>query len=301
MTFILRPSRPTTRALFWISLLTSTANAEVLFEGYSKVISGGVHVGFTLSRYEFDAKKKQFIGTHFIQTSVLGGGASEGYKTVSDEKNLRPISLQYTFVGPSELKTIDGKMIDNNWVTETKSTNPRDTKSKAKKVKETTSFPKDGFFSSNLAYYMLKSKTGLKEKISVTYDAIAEEDGKFARGQAVVQSFRKWNGFDAFSVANEFKSVKFASEVTPSGQVLQTRSPLQAIETELVAKPEQATQGLSVSASLLKELFGDVPVGVKNVVSESYATSPPPPAGDQPQTMTKDPLPAGQGLHQKGK
>jgi hypothetical protein len=54
-------------------LISSSVHAEVLFEGYSKILSGDAPIGYVVSRYEFDGKKKQFISTYFIKT---GKGAS---------------------------------------------------------------------------------------------------------------------------------------------------------------------------------------------------------------------------------
>lgn len=310
------PIFPSRKAIFFTSLiflLSPKAWTQVLFEGYSKIISSGVHIGFTISRFEFDPKTKQYIGTHFVQTNALGGGSSEGYKTYSDE-NLRPLKYSYTMASPTESKTIDGRKEKSNWVLEVSSLDTSKTpdgldpkqKARAKEKngnrnhRELVKFPEGAFFSSNLAYVMLKSKTGMKEKTSFSYRAIAEEDGQIYPGQAVVQNLRKWNGFDSFSVVNEFKGVKFTSEVSPKGEVLSTRSPVQAIETELVHKPELATKDIQISTGILKQLFGDVPIGVTNSVSEDFAKNPRLPPEISTPTMTKDPLPAGQGLHQKG-
>lgn len=44
--------------LFLSQLVCAAASAQVLFEGYAKVMAGGIHVGF-FSRYEYDSKKER--------------------------------------------------------------------------------------------------------------------------------------------------------------------------------------------------------------------------------------------------
>src|ERR1700678_942779 len=71
------------------------ASAQVLFEGYSKVILDGVHVGYVVQRFEFDSKKKEFTTAYYLKTGANGGNITESLKARSTE-GLRPISYQYT-------------------------------------------------------------------------------------------------------------------------------------------------------------------------------------------------------------
>ena len=55
-------------ALTFALIFGSTfAQADVLFEGYSKVIVNGQHTGYVISRYEFDSKKNQFQSSYFLK------------------------------------------------------------------------------------------------------------------------------------------------------------------------------------------------------------------------------------------
>lgn len=53
--------------IFFTQFLADFARAEVLFEGFSKVMSGGVHIGYAINRYEFDAKKKEVYLNQFFK------------------------------------------------------------------------------------------------------------------------------------------------------------------------------------------------------------------------------------------
>jgi hypothetical protein len=67
--------------------------ADILFEGYSKILSGGVHVGYIITRYEFDPKSKQFRGIYFLKTGALASAVTESVKSVADQ-DLNPVSYE---------------------------------------------------------------------------------------------------------------------------------------------------------------------------------------------------------------
>jgi len=257
------------RLFFAVLIFTqgSWAKAEILFEGYSKVLSGGVHVGYVLNRYEFDAKKKQFISTSFLKTNDSGGGITESLKAYATE-DLKPISYNYTTLVGTQSKTIDAKFEKGKIIATVMNG--------GKPEKISKELPKGAFLSTFLTYVMLKSPQGLKPDSSYDYQAIAEEDASLVKGVAFVKTYEDFNGMKALKVLNEFKDSKFISYITDKGEVLSTRSPVQGIATELVAMPSAATNNMQIPSSLLKQLFGDVPTGQKNAVSEFAKADPKP-------------------------
>lgn len=247
------------RLLFCLVILaTPFSQAEVLFEGYSKVMSGGVHIGFYVSRYEFDAKKKQFIATSLLKTGELGGNITESLKAYANE-DLQPISYSYTSLVGTKSKVIDAKFEKGKILATVKEG--------ANISKINKPLPKGTFLSQFLAYLILKSKDGLKPETKYDYKAVAEEEGEIASGFAVVKNMEDVGGLKAFRIINEFKSSKFISFVNERGEVLSTKSPAQSISTELMAQPSLATGNFPVPSGLLKTLFGDVPTGQVNEVS----------------------------------
>ena len=285
-----------------IFMSSVAAYSNVLFEGYSRILSGGVPIGYTISRYEYLEKTKEFKGTHFVLTNALGGSISESYTTFSDE-NFSAKNYQYTFMSPTERKTIDVKKEKNKWVATiysetaasdalTKSSKgggapgvagqrPEDVLMGIKFVKNPTrkiskKVKKDLFFSSNVVFVLMNRPktgspvaTGLKEKSSFPYDeAIAEEDGDVFSGVVTVDSRQTRDGIPVFKVESRFKEHKFIAAVTEKGEVLGTHSPLQSISTELVAKPDQATKNFEVPTNLFQTIFGDVPAGQVNILAQ---------------------------------
>jgi hypothetical protein len=238
----------------------SAAQAEVLFEGYAKILSNGTPSGYTISKYEFDAKRKKFISTYFMKFSGQGPEITESLKAFATA-DLAPISYAYTSIVGKETKTIDAKFTGQKMTAKVKSG------SKTQTIRK--DLPKGTFLSTFLVYLMLRSKEGLKTDSNYDYQAIAEEDAEVYKGQATVGKEEAYLGLKAFKVQNKFKDVRFVSFVNERGEVLGTNSVSQGVSTELVADPAQATTGFPMSAGILKSLFGEVPVGKNNMVSKS--------------------------------
>jgi hypothetical protein len=234
---------------------------NVLFEGYSKVLLKGVHVGFVILRYEFDPAKKQFKATYLVKTDDNGGNILESLKAVSDLE-LRPISYEYTsLVGKSQTKVIDAKFSKDKMSATIKSGKTQ------KKVVE--NIPKGTFLGIFLYYVILRSPTGMKTDSTYNYKAVAEEDAKVYDGIAVVKNEEKFNGIRAFRATNKFKDQSYNFYLTDAGEALMTDSPLSNVKTILVAKPEEATANQKIPTAILKSLFGGVPAGTANTVAKN--------------------------------
>lgn len=271
--------------------LVSQARADILFEGYSKITSGGVHAGYVVTRYEFNPKTKQFVSTYFLRTGALGSDVTESLKAVADE-DLKPVSYEYTSMIGKTVKTIDAKFKGSKMTAAV--TEDGKTKTVSKDL------PKGAFLSTFLVYLMLKSKSGLRTDEKYEYQAVAEEDADVVKGEAFVGKEETRKGLRAFKVLNRFKDIKFVSYVNERGEVLSTDSQSTGIATELVARPADAVGAFGTSPSIMKKLFGETPQGTNNIVSkaglEQALTPPPEPGSDKKQGM-----PAGSGLLNKTK
>lgn len=265
-----------------IALVSHAVKAQVLFEGYSKILSGGVHIGYTIAKYEFDSKKKQFIATTFLKTNELGGSLTESLKAYSSE-DLKPISYQFTTMEGAKVKTIDAKFEKGKMVAVI---------SGAKKETVSKDVPKGSFLSSFLVYVMMKSPQGFKSDTKYEFQAIAEEDAALYPGIAYVKSAEEYKGIKVLRVLNEFKNAKFISQVTEKGEIVTTKSPALSISTELVVNSAEATANFPVPTATLKTLFGEIPVGKTHLLAETAAKAPP---------MDKQRgVPSGKGIHIKG-
>lgn len=242
--------------VFYVFLSATSSSAEVMFEGYSIIRSGNKAIGYTIQRYELDAKKKLFTSTSFLKTNADGGNLTESIKAVANDK-FQPVSYQYVNKIGDKVKMIDTKFANDKMTgTVTDGKSPMPIKIDVKK---------GTFLSTFLIYLMLQN--GLKVDKKFVYSAIAEEDGAVYTGEALVKSEEDYKGQKAFKVVNTFKGTEFVSFVTPKGEVLGTSSPLQNLATELMGNPNEATKGFQVPADTLKILYGAVPTGKVNVLA----------------------------------
>jgi hypothetical protein len=248
-----------------ISLFAFQASAEILFEGYIKVLVANKHVGFGVQRYEIDSKKKQFINVNLLKFSIGGVVVTEGLKTISD-LSFNPISYQYTRVEGNQAKTIDAVIKKNKMTGTIYMAN--------KKTKISADVPKGSFFSSVLAYMLLSSPTGLKTDSRYDYQAIVEEDANLVKGSVVVEKEEQFNGISAFRTVNSFKGDRWISLVTGKGEVLKTEAPTQGVKSELVATPQEAIADIGLPVEIVKQLFGNTPQGLINVIASSKNTTP---------------------------
>lgn len=242
-----------------IASLSHLAQAQVLFEGYSKVLSGKDHVGYSIVKYEFDKNKKQFISTTFLKTNEKGGNLTESLKAYSTE-DLKPLSYQYTNLQGAQAKTIDAKVEKGKLIAVIQG---------AKKETITKDLGKGKFFSTFLSYVMLRSPEGFKADTKYEYEAIAEEDAAIYKGITYIKNLEENKGMKALKVLNEFKDIQFLSYVTPKGETISTSAPSAQISSELVATASEATGKIPIPSSTLKKLFGEVPAGLINPVSEA--------------------------------
>ena len=249
-----------TLIVLFFSFLPSWSLADVLFEGYYKIISGNQHIGYVINQYKFDTKKKQFQSTYLIKTGKGDLETTESLKAFADEK-LNPISYEYTSLNSKESKLIDMKFKNQQMTGTIKHGN------KISRVDQ--KIEKGTFLSTFLVYLMLKSPEGLKTETNYDYQAIAEEEGKIVKGQALVGKEQEYNAVKSLKVLNTFNDIKFLSFVSQRGEVIATNSIGQGIITELMATPHEAIGGFSINNNLLKTLFGNIPTGSSNIMATS--------------------------------
>lgn len=233
------------------------ANADVLFDGYYKIVTGNKPVGYVIQRYDFDAKKKIFNSTYYIKAKNGGQSITESLKAKATD-SFQPISYQYTSVVNGQIKVIDaqfksGKM--SGYASNGKN-----------KVLINKTIPKGTFLSTFLGYMMLKK--GVQKGKKFSYSAVAEEEAVAYSGEAFVDSELTFKGIPSYKVLNKFKNTKFISYMAQTGDVLATQSPLQQVGTELMDPPTRATEGFVLNSKDLTALFGKLPSGKSNALSK---------------------------------
>ncbi len=249
---------------FWVD----RSQAQVLFEGYSKITLAGNFIGFTVQRYEYDTAKKNFISTSLNKYNEVAGNITESLKAYSNEA-LEPVSYVYNYIEPKKTKTIEAQVEKGktNLKLKLKITE------NGKTINKERDLPKGTFFSSFLAYVILKNPQGLKTSTNYDYQAVAEEDGEIYKGSAEVKSEETYKNLHVFKIVNTYKEAQFVSLTTEKGEMLYTTAPQKELALELATEPASAMGTLTVSAENLKLLFGSIPEGKVNaLVSAPPAT-----------------------------
>jgi hypothetical protein len=252
-------------AFIFTFFLSLSSHSEVMFEGYYQIRSGGVHVGFVIQQYNFDSAKKQFNIVYYIKTNQLAGNITESLKAFSNDK-FDPISYQYTTITGETLKAFDASFQSEqmNYVL-----SDGNTKNQLQKK-----IPKGTFLASFLNYMILSR--GLSVGKVYDYDAIAEERAEVMPGKVLVKEEVTEMGIPGFKLLNEYGETRYISVMTKNGEVLSTKSPVQGIETQLVATAAEATKGFMLDTKSLKILFGNIPTGKINQLFKIKYGSPSP-------------------------
>ncbi len=227
----------------------SPVSAKVLQEGWFQILSGQQHVGYLVQRYEFLEKNKQFKFTSFMKTNALGGDVTESVTALSTD-GFAPISYQYTTQVGKTVKLIDASFKGDNMTA--KITTNSETQTTQSKIKKGT------FLSYFLVYMILQNKEGLKSGVSFQYEAIAEEDAKAFTGYADVTEMEEIDGHQSFKVLTRFKDIRSISNITPIGEVIQTRQPVSGIQLKAATQAE-ATRGFPSSTKSIRALFKTIP------------------------------------------
>ena len=248
----------------FLSPQLSWAKTKILFEGYYKVLLQAQHVGYYIQRYEIDAKKKQFISTHFLRTNKKGGDIRESLKAVATD-TLKPISYQYTSLQGKKATTIDGQAGQGKLILKiTENGRLRVTERKIKP---------DVFFSTFLIYLVLQGKKGVQPGVKYDFKAIAEEDGKVYPGNIFIEKEEKYKGDTTFKSLYTFKKSQFVNFINAKGESLKSFNPALALGAELTQSPQEATQGHIVNQNNLKLLFGNLPTGSINELAKKNTAS----------------------------
>lgn len=257
--------------LLLISLLTPQSKADVLTEGWYKLLLGQQHIGYIVQRFELNKKKNQVQMTSFLRTNALGGDITESIQANSTV-GFEPISFQYSI-----LKGKDATLIDANFTGDQSVVKVTEKGGKLQTFRD--KIPKGTFLSYFLPYVMTSYKnpkdandSGIKVGRSFNFSAVAEEDGKIAKGVSDVLGTEKVGGLDVFRVRVKFKDIQSISLMTGNAEVVQINQPISGHQVKISTR-EEATKGFPSSEKSLKTLFGTIPKD--NPLAQLSASAPP--------------------------
>ncbi len=244
-----------------VFLAASAVNAEIIFEGYYKIEIEGKHIGYSIIREEFDAKKKEFVSTRFTKTSPELKDITMSSVAVCDD-GFKPKSLQFIYLDKTSKKIINGKVAGNKF--------NLDISEGGAPQKSSIDLPKGVFFSSFVTYLMMQK--GIKTDTGFSYSAIAEEAGSVIDGTTKIEkAMVDYKGQKVFKAVNTFGGANFTALLNALGETLVSDTPAQNEHAELVKTPDEATKGINVPKNVIQTLFGGMPAGTKNSLNPAAA------------------------------
>jgi hypothetical protein len=267
------------------------ARAEVLFEGYYKILMSGVHSGYAIQKYELDSNKKEFKSSYYIYVRTSPDGsksATESLVAFSDDA-FRPKKYEYTAVIDGKPMTIDATFSKDKLSAKINKSGAAST--------QTAVLPKGTFLSTMLLYMVLQK--GMKVGSGYSFKALAEEDAKIYDGTLKVVKETPYKSQNVFELVYLFKGVEAKALVSASGHTLYTNAELQKVETELVTNPMDARANFNFPEKTIKRIFGDIPKGVTHSIIQKPVMPKSPPAQTTPalNPTTKTPDQQGSGTN----
>lgn len=282
---------------------TNTVEApENLFEGYYKILLGEKHIGYMITRFDYDTKQKQFIARTYQKIKTGSEEETQGLVAFSDD-GFNPLKYEFTSSLKETAQVKTGGVAKEVVKTKTRTIDAQFAKGKMtalfqedgvkKNIKK--DIPKGVFLSTFLTYLILKQPKGLSANLNINYSAIAEEDADIYSGKVTTGVAQKKNNLSVLEAKTEYKQNKFSAYVTDRGEVLGTNSTLNGVKSELVAQPSEATQNFELNTKALETIFGEVPLGTNNLIAKAArANTMLPQDGGKTQGV-----PAGQGIQLK--
>lgn len=288
--------RPLTLIVFALTF-SLKVQAEVIFEGYYKVTLSGVHAGYVIQRYEFDATQKLFTGKAFTYVRITPDGKqfiNESLVAKANDK-FQPVSYNYSGLIAS-LNEQTGRIENNVTLIDATFQGQKMTLKGLKSGKNfssKTTYPQGAFLSNFLLQLMLQK--GLAVGRNFRFEAIAEETGMVHKGQVQIVAEEQFKGANAFKINWAYKDVESTSYISTNGNALGTESPAQKVAQVLVANPSEATAGFTLPQQSIKKIFGNIPAGNVHDFAKpksSTTSTPPEPVNDGTNSAAKVAPPA---------
>ncbi len=269
----------------------SIGHAEILFEAYYKIDIEGKHIGYSIIREEFDAKKKEFVSRRFTKTTPELGDITMSSTAICDD-GFKPKSLEFFYLDKTKKKIIKGTAHGNKFdIAVSEGGSPK---------KQTTELPKGVFFSSFVSYLIMQNGIGTDKRFA--YDAIAEETGTVIKGETIIEkNMVDYKGQKVFKSTNKFGGADFVALINSTGETLVSDTPAQNEHAELVKTAAEATKGIPVPKAVIDTLFGGMPDGTKNSLNPDATKNPtskvtPLPKPQDKKTGQKFEVPPGKGI-----
>jgi hypothetical protein len=244
-----------------------SAYADILFEGYYKIISSDRHVGYIIHRDAYNARTKLRTLTYLVWTKYNESVSQEAVQVVvrrSAKKRFIPVSFRH-WEGLLELTSLtEGTFGEKLHVIR------KDLRKNVTVNKGSLLVPPDGVFSS-LALPMIAELRPAEfvagHRIVLT--AFSEESERYSDMAVNILKTVPVNGERVITAEIQYLNEATRFLLLTDGQTLGTRSNLTPLETYLVADRKEAIGNFPLPAKTVRLLFGYEPSGLTNPVATS--------------------------------
>jgi hypothetical protein len=253
---------------FLLTIFSLTANAKLMFEGYLRIENHGKHIGYVIQKDEVDDKTKVRTVTYLVWKNINGAVSQDALQVVA--KPAPPPALYSGIKYTNWMWTGDEGSIATGEFGAKELTVVRKVLGSGEVIeKGKMPIPPDSIFSSMVTTTLAESDpakytTGRK----ASYVALSEEDAKFDTLDIQVEETKTIGDQKIAHVLSEMLNDKLESFTFMDGQVLGTRDDYNDQIVFLVNRREDAFGDFG-PAETIKRIFGDVPRGLRNPVSES--------------------------------
>ena len=240
-----------------------TQAAQPLFEGYYKYSDGtGQHIGYSIIRNEFDAKKKEHIVRSYLRIQA-GSTQIQESRVIRSSDKLRPLSLEYRLITPQGTRTIDARISKGKMVGQVVTASGEQTLEKP--------VPEGAIFTGSLLSWIMgigaegtKEPRGLAVGRTYQMQGLDEETGDVHTGKINIPEETVQLGTPVYKVHFEYLGETHVSYIDKRGEVVKIEVPSSGVNAVLVANPSEATGNFAVPSAIVDQVFGSRPLGQLN-------------------------------------
>ncbi len=238
-------------------------SAQPLFEGYYKYSDGtGQHIGYSIIRNEFDAKKKEHIVRSYLRIQA-GPTQIQESRVIKSGDKLQPLSMEYRLITPQGARTIDAKVAKGKMVGQVVTADGEQALEKP--------IPQGAIFTGALLSWIMglgaegtKDPRGLAVGRTYQMQGIDEETGNVHVGKVQIPEEVVFSGSQVYKVLFEYLGETHVSYIDKRGEVAKIEVPSSGVNAVLVANPSEATGNFPVPSGIVEQVFGSRPLGKLN-------------------------------------
>jgi hypothetical protein len=252
-----------------VLICSTSAFAEVLFEGAYRIEEAGRHVGYVIQRYSIDSQTKKRTMTTFLRRKYGEKYVETRIKTVAKD-NFEPLTSSYSSNESGTPLSVDADFEGRTPVLELTVEGAKQEVDEKDKLKT-----KPAFLSNFLMYVVAANYkgnlNGFPVKSALPYSAYSEEEGKIDTGTLRRMADKGTNGHKIIQFVDTFGNEPIELFVVSSGDMVGVRN-----KDTVIYLVRDAAEAIGIieppGNHNLTAHFGDLPLGIKHPFGEKASS-----------------------------